>query len=101
MKTKNPYKYNISGLKNFSESRISDVMAMSIVALITESKTQIIAQGVARYKIRKMFIFGYAKALYDIDKKKHKKLIKILLKRAEQLDSLMVHNFKQKLEDKK
>ena len=101
MKTKNPYKYNISGLKNFSESRISDVMAMSIVALITESKTRIIARIVTRYKIRKMFIFGYAKALYDIDKKKHKKFIKTLLKRAEQLDFLMVHNFKQKLEDKK
>jgi len=94
-KKANPYEYDINKLKGFSEFATSDIMAMNIVELTRQTKSPRVAHEIAKCKIRKMFVFGYAKALYDIDKKKNRKFIKDLLKRAEQLDFLMVSNFKQ------
>ena len=90
MKKRNPYKYKMEQLKNFREFETSDIMARNIITLVELKGGSRQAHNILQAKIRKMFVFGYTKALYDIDKKGNKRLIQDLFDKAEQLDYKLV-----------
>lgn len=86
------YKYKPKNLDSFELFHVAEIMAFNIMGLIGSVKgNNALKKEMVSNKVSKMFFFGYAKALNDVDKIKYKDKIKEVLVKAEVEDSLLVN----------
>jgi len=98
-KARTGYSYN--NLKSFSEFRVSELMANNIIEVGTQCKNLRLLHQVAKCKLRKMYVFGFAHALYLQDKKKNKIWINRLFEQLDQLDMPVINNLNQNIKELK
>jgi hypothetical protein len=94
MKTKRINYYGYKNMKNFSEYRTSEMITKNIISILMLTDNVRLIETIIQLKVRKMYLFGLAHALYLEDKIKNKKDIERILESATTLDLMGLEEIK-------